>query len=255
MDFDQIKAINDAYYHALVWKGRTFWRGYPVAKYATDLLIYSDLIFKIRPDLIIESGTYKGGSAQFFADMCKLNGHGRVLSVSNRAMAGLPEDTAITYIVGDSLSARTHEIIRESIDFNQDKTVFVSLDSDHRKAFVSKEIALYKRYVTVGSYLVVEDGNAVFTSTSSEANQALDEFLAGNDEFVEDLECERLLLTTNPRGWLKRITPGNPVLAAEGQRPPPGRGNASRKRGDCFPAVRDRGQAPDPRQPYQPISG
>ena len=206
MRFDQIKYLNDIYYQSKVWQhGVTSWHGYEMAKLATDILMYSELIFRIQPDVIIESGTYKGGSAKFFADMCKLNGKGHVISVGNQWKEGLPPDKDIMFIFGDTLSEEVHNVIRISLDTYNDKVIFVSLDSAHDKAHVLKEISLYKDYVSLGSYMVVEDGMAIFTQTSSEANQAIDEFMRVTDEFVIDKDCEKFILTTNPNGWLKKI--------------------------------------------------
>jgi len=84
----------------------------------------------------------------------------------------------------------------------------VILDSDHREGHVFDEIAAYSPLVHVGDYLVVEDtnvnGHPAFADYGPGPMEAVTKFLAGNDEFEIDRRCERLLLTFNPRGYLRR---------------------------------------------------
>jgi cephalosporin hydroxylase len=86
--------------------------------------------------------------------------------------------------------------------------VLVALDSDHRRDHVLAEIAAYSPLVQIGDYLIVEDTNVNGHPTYAEYGpgpmEAVERFLAGNDEFEIDARCERFLMTFNPKGYLRR---------------------------------------------------
>jgi cephalosporin hydroxylase len=191
-------------------KLRVSWLGVEVIKYPTDLVVYQEIIHEIRPDLIVETGTNHGGSALFFASIQDLIGHGQVISIdANRR--DLPPHPRITYLVGDSTSAEVvAEVARRAEGLS---TVLVTLDSSHTKRHVAREIGLYHRFVTKGSYLVVEDtklnGHPVFTRYEPDLGEgpmeAVMEFLATDRTFRVDRTRERFHLTSNPGGFLLKV--------------------------------------------------
>ena len=87
--------------------------------------------------------------------------------------------------------------------------VLVILDSDHSKAHVLKELQLYSKLVSKGSFLIVEDtninGNPVYVEHGAGPMEAVQEFMKGNHDFKIDKSCEKYYLTFNPSGYLKRI--------------------------------------------------
>jgi cephalosporin hydroxylase len=87
--------------------------------------------------------------------------------------------------------------------------VMVMLDSDHSKENVSNEMDIYSRFVTKGSYLIVEDTNVNGHPSAPEHGpgpfEAVQEFLKSRSDFELDMECQRHLLTFNPSGWLRKI--------------------------------------------------
>jgi cephalosporin hydroxylase len=87
--------------------------------------------------------------------------------------------------------------------------VLVTLDSDHRMAHVLNELRLYSKFVSVGSYLIVQDtahnGHPLRTTYGQGPMEALEEFLKENQDFVRDAGREKFLLTFHPRGYLKRV--------------------------------------------------
>jgi cephalosporin hydroxylase len=89
------------------------------------------------------------------------------------------------------------------------KSVLVILDSDHRKDHVLKELNSYADFVNLGSYIIVQDtdtnGHPVLKGYGPGPMEAVEEFLATNDDFVPDRSRERLLLTLHPKGYLKRV--------------------------------------------------
>lgn len=206
-----ISEFNKIYYHDEMntWKS-TNWLGVPVQKFPTDLWIYQELIFKLRPDLIIETGTLYGGSALYMSTIMDCVNHGRVISVD--ISDGPDPDNPrpchprLKYIKGSS----TDEIVllklaEESAALG---AVMVILDSDHSKDHVLAEMTCLNEMVTSGSYMIVEDtninGHPVFPDFGPGPMEAVRDFLANNDEFDVDRSMERLMLTANPSGYLRK---------------------------------------------------
>jgi cephalosporin hydroxylase len=215
--------IND--FHRVYYDGReqtwgnTFWLGHRVLKCPLDLWIYQEILHEVRPELIIETGTYLGGSALFLASICDLLGHGEVVTVDADRREGLPEHPRITYLTGSSTS---RNMVRSVRDRARGKSpVMVILDSDHRREHVANELAAYAPLVTLGSYLVVEDtninGHPVDSGHGPGPFEAVEEFLARNDRFARDLSREKLLLTFNPGGFLKRQVDGDSMMEVSGR--------------------------------------
>lgn len=192
-----------------IWYGRQLswqckWRGVQLIKCPFDLQVYQELIWNVRPTLIIETGTHAGGSALFLADMLSLTGQGRVITIDIQKIQ--LTDPRITFHVGSSISPETEEYLKQEI--TPDDTVMVILDSAHDPEFVYKEMTMYAPLVTVGSYLIVEDSNVaghpVHDNTDSDPWQAIHKFLEERDDFVIDTNCERFLVTQNPCGYLRK---------------------------------------------------
>lgn len=205
-----VKQFHKFYYDANesggTWKD-TFWMGTRTAKCPLDLWIYQEIIFEERPDVIIESGTYCGGTTLFLANVCDAVNKGRILTVDIEDSKGKPQHKRITYLVGSSTAEGTVEKIRRMIG-SKDK-VMVILDSEHHKGHVLNELELYSRFVSKGGYLIVEDtnlnGNPVLPGYGAGPMEAIQEFLKDNKDFVIDKTREKLYLTFNPNGFLQRI--------------------------------------------------
>jgi len=188
------------------WKN-TYWLGVPLEKFPLDLWIYQEIFYETKPDILIEAGTYKGGSAYFFASIFDLMKHGRVLTSDIQDFPDKPKHDRITYFIGSSTSDAILSSIRAAI--KPGESVMVSLDSDHQKAHVLKELRLYSPLVTVGNYLVVEDtninGHPVFPQFGPGPMEAVQEFLQENHDFISDHSREKFGVTYYPDGWLKRM--------------------------------------------------
>src|SRR5665213_323410 len=197
------------YYSSVAGKtwSDTWWQGIQVLKCPLDLWIYQEIIFRVRPDLIIETGTYKGGAAHFLASMCELAGEGEVVTVDFEAYPDLPIHPRITYLLGSSTEKAILRTFRERAEGKH--SVLVILDSDHSIAHVRRELELYAPLVTKGSYLIAEDtninGNPVLPESGPGPKEAIDDFLKSHSEFTIDRSMEKLLMTFNPGGYLKRI--------------------------------------------------
>jgi cephalosporin hydroxylase len=208
-----VSAVTDAFHHLYydsadtTWK-RTSWLGHTVQKCPLDLWVYQEILVETRPDLIIESGTYRGGSALFLASVCDDIGHGRVTTIDLIERPGRPRHRRITYVQGSSTDAAVLERVHRRA--RRAKRVMVILDSDHSRDHVLRELELYAPLVTPGCYLVVEDtnvnGHPVLPSHGPGPMEAVAEFLRHSDGFEVDRSRERLLLTFNPSGYLRRRT-------------------------------------------------
>jgi cephalosporin hydroxylase len=204
------RAVQD--FHSLFYArasqtwGNTFWLGHQVLKCPLDLWIYQEIIAEIRPALIIETGTYLGGSTLFLASICDLLGHGAVLSIDSCQQPGRPRHRRITYLTGSSTAEATLKQVRRRV--KGEGPIMVILDSGHGEDHVLSELRAYGPLVTPGSYLIVEDtnlnGHPVLEDHGPGPGEAIAIYLAETNEFVPDESKERFMLTFNPGGFLKK---------------------------------------------------
>jgi cephalosporin hydroxylase len=207
-----VREFQRLYYNtrSRTWQN-TWWLGVPVIKCPFDLWVYQEILFELQPDVVIECGTSKGGSAYFLSSMCELVGHGRVITIDLYPKPNRPQHERLTYLSGSSTDGHiVRELGRLIRDAGGDSAaVLVILDSDHSREHVLDELRLYSPLVTLGSYLIVEDtqlnGHPVWPDFGPGPMEAVDIFLSENDEFVIDTTREKFYLTWNPRGYLKRI--------------------------------------------------
>jgi cephalosporin hydroxylase len=185
----------------------TAWLGVRIVKCPLDMWVFQDILYRTRPDLIIETGTARGGSAYFMACICDLIGNGRILTIDVRDAKKRPKHPRITYVQGSSVDPAILDRVRASI--SPGEKVMVTLDSDHAEDHVYAELQKYPAFVTKGNYLIVEDtnvnGHPVYPDHGPGPMEALERFLAETDEFEVDESCERFLLTLNPSGFLRRV--------------------------------------------------
>jgi cephalosporin hydroxylase len=206
-----VQRFHQLYYesHTTTWMN-THWLGYPAEKCPLDLWIYQEIIHEVRPDLIIETGTRAGGSALFLASMCDLVQHGGVVSIDIEDTVQRPKHDRIQYLLGSSTSDAIVERVAQ-LAIGPERIMAI-LDSDHSKEHVLKELTIYSRFVTAGSYLIAEDtnlnGNPVQGEFGPGPREAVDEFLASRSEFAPDLSREKFRFTFNPRGYLRKAGVG-----------------------------------------------
>jgi len=193
------------------WKSLR-WLGFNIQKTPCDLLIYQEIIFQLRPDIIIECGTAFGGSALFMASICDLVGNGRIITIDVDTKPVRPSHPRIQYVAGSSVDPSRISELRTMI--SPDEKVMVVLDSAHHMSHVLAELRAYAPLVTEGSYLIVEDGNLnghpVMKASGPGPLEAIEEFLREQDAFEVDASKERLMFTFNPSGYLKK-KPAMPV--------------------------------------------
>ena len=212
-------AWNQKYTYTFSWMGR------PIIQLPEDMVRAQEVIHRIQPDVLVETGVAHGGSLIFYASLFKAMGRGRVIGIDidirphNRsAIETHVLAPLITLVEGDSLSLETVSRVKSLVAPNE--RVLLVLDSCHTKAHVAGELAAYHGLVSPGSYAVVTDGFMKDLSdvprgdrgwASDNPVAATLEFLREHPEF--DLEQPRWpfnesALTENlthwPRAWLKR---------------------------------------------------
>jgi cephalosporin hydroxylase len=194
------------------------WLGIPIIQLPEDIVVMQELIWKVRPDVIVESGVAHGGALALYASILELLGRGRVIGLDieirkyNRlAIQAHPLSHRIELIEGDSLAETTVAAVRSRI--RPGERVLVALDSNHTKEHVAGELARYAPLVTPNSYLVVFDGVMALVADSPSAGEgwevdnpleAVREFLDGNEDFEVDPSYERLAVTYCQGGFLRR---------------------------------------------------
>jgi cephalosporin hydroxylase len=180
---------------------RTYWLGVQTLKGPLDLWVYQEILHRTRPDLIVETGTWSGGSALYLATICDLLGGGEVVSI-DVAERERPEHPRITYLTGSSVDPEIIETVRGRAAGR----TMVLLDSDHSEDHVLAELRAYADLVTPGCYLIVEDTAADQLSErfGPGPHAAVEEFLASDERFERDPDCEKFFFTFQPGGWLRR---------------------------------------------------
>ena len=149
------------YYNTFVWK-KTKWLGIDTWKSVSDMWTYQEILSELKPSLIIEFGSNRGGSALFFAHVMQRLGHPfKVLSVDiNHTVLdpAVVDDPDILFVESSSVAPEIAEQIRR-LKAEFPGKVFAILDSDHSKDHVLKEMKLLRPILAGGDYLVVEDSN------------------------------------------------------------------------------------------------
>lgn len=198
------------------------WLERPIIKYPQDIVAMQEIIWKIKPDLIIETGIAHGGSIILSASILELLQKGEVVAVdidirkhNKIRIQQHPMAKRITMIEGSSVNMKVFQQIAKYT--NGKKTVMVCLDSNHTHDHVLRELQLYSQLVTVNSYLILPDTlieyfpkgyyNDRSWDVGDSPMSALREFQKKNDNFIVDNELNNKLLITEALGggYLKRV--------------------------------------------------
>ena len=205
-----INDFHDLYHVGLSGMGSiyksTTWMGVPCFKCPMDMWIYQEILHEIEPDLIVETGTYKGGSALYLAHICDLIGKGKIVTIDIEDHQR-PSHPRIEYIKGSSIDIKLIDDL--FLKYSGLKKILVILDSDHSEVHVTKELELFSPYVSIDSYLIVEDtnlnGHPTYASHGPGPWEAVENFLPKHPNFILDKSKERLLMTFNPNGYIKKL--------------------------------------------------
>lgn len=194
------------------------WLGRPIIQFPADVVAVQELLWKVRPDVVIETGVAHGGSLVLSASILELIGHGKVVAVDidirahNRAaIEAHPMSKRIELIQGSSIDDTTMAEVRRAV--GDAKTVLVFLDSNHSDAHVYRELELYGALVTPGSYLVAHDGAQAWVAEIPRGKaewkddnplNAIHRFVAAHPEYTIEPHWTRLGITSSPDGWMKK---------------------------------------------------
>ncbi len=209
-------AFTEAAWRAMSWNG-TSWLGRPITTAPTDLVAYQELIQRVRPDWIVETGTGDGNRALFLASICELVGHGAVLSIDDVDASddpsgtgvdteALPQHPRLRYLPGLASADDTAGTVRETVG---DGVALVILGACADRAATARQFETYAPLVPVDSYVVITDtivnGHPVWPSFGPGPAEAVKQVLTKHGEFVADPLMEKYSLTFNPGGFLRRV--------------------------------------------------
>ena len=198
------------------------WMGRPIIQYPQDMIAMQEIIWNVKPDLIIETGIAHGGSLIYYASLLELIGKGEVLGVdidirdhNRKEIEQHPMFKRIKMLQGSSIG---EDIIRQVSQIAEGKQkIIVCLDSNHTHDHVLKELELYSTFVSLNSYIVVFDTivedlpEGYFSQKrpwgiANNPKTAVQEFLQKNDRFIIDHSIDdKLLVSVAPGGYLKRV--------------------------------------------------
>lgn len=197
------------------------WMGRPIIQYPQDMIAMQEILWKLKPDLIIETGIAHGGSLIYYASILELIGKGEVLGIdidirehNRKEIENHSMYKRIKMIQGSAIDESIVEKVRTH---TKDKaTILVCLDSNHTHEHVLRELELYSPFVTVGSYIVVFDTivedlpNDMYPdrpwNVGNNPKTAVYEFLKSNSDFEIDKSIDnKLLISVAPEGYLKRV--------------------------------------------------
>jgi len=197
------------------------WLGRPIIQIPQDIVAMQEIIWQVKPDLIIETGIAHGGSLIFYASMLELIGNGEVLGINidirkhnRREIEKHKMFKRIKMIEGSSVDEKVIKKVEKIV--KQHKNILVCLDPLHTHNHVLNELNIYSKFVSKGSYLVVFDTIIEYMPKGFFKNRpwdkgnnpatAVKQFLKKNKNFVVDKEIDnKLLITSAPDGFLKRI--------------------------------------------------
>jgi cephalosporin hydroxylase len=183
-----------------IWANR--YLGVSTLQNPFDVWVTQEILFEVKPDFVVEAGTYHGGSALLWATLlAPIKPEARVITIDikDRRKPGAKSHPLakekVDFLLGSSTGPKIVAAVSERV---KGKSVVVILDSSHATEHVRRELDLYAPFVPVGSYLIVQD-------TGVGPGEAIRDFLSTRDDFVVDHKRERLLVTNNRGGFLKRI--------------------------------------------------
>lgn len=199
------------------------WMGRPIIKFPSDIVATQQIVWDVKPDLIIETGIAHGGSLVLSASLLEMiGGEGKVLGIdidirehNRKEIEAHPMIKRIQMIEGSSTAPEVIDQVRSIA--SKAKRVMVFLDSLHSHEHVYNELQLYAPLVTIGSYLVLPDTFIEYFpkgyyshnrpwDVGNNPMTAMRQFLQENNDFEVDKElCSKLMITEAFDGYLRRV--------------------------------------------------
>jgi cephalosporin hydroxylase len=210
---------NEKYTYTFSWLGR------PIIQLPEDMIRAQEIIFALKPDVIIEAGVAHGGSLVYYASLCHLAGRGRVIGIdveirpyNRKAIEEHSLSTRISLLEGSSVNPAIVDEVKRQITSGE--SVLLVLDSNHSRDHVRQELETWCELVTPGSYILVQDGIMSDLTdvprgkpewSEDSPLPAVDDFLSQHPEFVAltprwPFSESRLTrpVTHWPNGWLQK---------------------------------------------------
>lgn len=202
------------------------WLGRPVIQFAGDMVAIQEILWRVRPEIVVETGIAHGGSLVFSASMLELIAQaggpdGQVIGIdielrshNRKALEEHPLAHRMDYLDGSSIDP---QIVAQVAGRCAGKRTLVMLDSNHTQEHVRAEMDAYAPLVAEGSYLIVHDGAQAWVPeipngkpewANNHPLNAIEGFLAEHPEFTVDEAATRFLITSSPQGYLRRRAPG-----------------------------------------------
>lgn len=182
--------------------------GVKLYKNPLDLWIVQEIIHEVKPDFFVEIGTALGGAALYYAHLFDILGRGEVIAIDTHKENFQARHSRIHFLEGDAAS---QEMINEVHLACQGKVTIVNHDADHRKDVVLRDLNAYCDLVSLGSYLIVEDGFVdIFNDHWPDKDNwdgplsAIEEFLKDHPEFNVNKRWQKFIATYSPCGYLER---------------------------------------------------
>jgi cephalosporin hydroxylase len=198
------------------------WMGFPIIQFPSDILVLQEILFKEKPDIVIECGIGRGGSLIFYSSILKLIkkkfkivGIELSLGKNKKRIKKSPFSKNITLIEGSSTDEITVNKIKKILK-NYKKPLII-LDSNHTHKHVLDELNIYSKFIKKNGYLIVLDSLIEFINKKhndpkkgfkkgNSPYTAIIEFLKRNSKFKIDPYFEnKALITSAPSGFLKKI--------------------------------------------------
>lgn len=187
------------------------WLGHRTLKNPLDAWIYQEMLYEIRPDIILEIGNKNGGSALYLATICDALRHGKIIAVDICHDKMTAKHPRIVTVTGDS---KDPAVVRRVHKMCKERRTLIIHDGDHSREGVLTDMRNYSGLIQPPSYFIIEDttdGLPHFLDQQRENPNsplaAIREFLLENRRFQIDKTRERYLLTANFNGFLKCATP------------------------------------------------
>lgn len=201
-------------YHPAVIQGST-WFGVPAMKSPLDAWIYQEILYEVRPQVVVELGNAIGGGALYLASLLDLLGdNGQVVCVDYAHGEFRAAHDRIVTVSGDT---RSPEVLARVRELCAGRRTLVIHDADHRAERVLEDLRNYAPLVSPGSYMIVEDGIADLLPNGLPSGPlaAVAQFLEEAPELEVDRSRERFGVTYNPLGYLRRRPDGDPARRSD----------------------------------------
>lgn len=181
---------------------RSHWMGVRSLKNPLDAWVYQEILYEVRPEVIVELGSAFGGSTLYLCHMLDLLAcEASVVSVDQSHSDFEAEHRRIVKVTGDTCDPSVVQRVRE---LAEGRRTLIIHDASHEAEVVLTDLRNYAPLVSPGSYLIVEDGVRDLLDGSPGPVIAIERYLSEGADFEIDEERERYLLTYNPRGFLRR---------------------------------------------------